>query len=312
MAVQEFMMFTASTPDADALAAAWSRVTGYEVVEAGGTAAELRGLWGAAPGSHPRNVVLAAPGAARGMLRLVETDVPVADELPASRLGPFGFEFFSRDVDEFHARLVADGTFQALAPPHDYDMSAIGSGIGRSFAARGPGGIWMLLTTMKSVPPPRPLPAVAQLVGPVVNMPMAARDRDRAILFWRDLLGVPVRFDGTMADPVVNSVISLPPDRAFHCTVFSVGDGQLAEHHFHPEGSVAPDPRPPGRLRPGPAAYTCRVDDLDSVVAAARAQRRGVRGPAGVGCAPYRGRRVAAVAGPQGELVELVETPARA
>ena len=305
-------MFTASTPDAEALADTWARVTGCEVVEAGDTEAGLRELWGAEPGSHQRNVVLAAPGASRGMLRLVETDAPVADELPASRLGPFGFEFFSRDVDEIHARLVADGTFQALAPPHDYDMSAIGSGIGRSFAARGPGGVWMLLTTMKSVPPPRPLPGVAELVGPVVNMPMAARDRDRAVAFWRDLLGVPVRFDGTMADPVVNSVISLPPDRAFHCTVFSVGDGQLAEHHFHPDGAVAADIRPSGRLRPGPAAYTCQVDDLDAVVAVARAEGHGVRGPVELACAPYRGRRVAAVTGPQGELVELVGTPAAA
>lgn len=310
MAVQEFMMFTASTPDAEALASAWSRVTGYEVLEAGPTEAGLRDLWGVAPESHPRSAVLAAPGAARGMLRLVETDVPVADELPASRLGPFGFEFFSRDVDEIHGRLVADGTFEPLAAPHDYDMTAIGSGTGRSFAARGPGGVWMLLTTMQWVPPPRPLPTVDQLVGPVVNMPMAARDRDKAVAFWRDLLGVPVRFDGRMSDPVVNAVISLPPERSFHCTVFSVGDGQLAEHHFHPDGSVAADLRPQGRLRPGPAAYTCRVDDLDTLVAAARTQGLQVRGPIEISCAPYRGRRVAAAVGPQGELVELVETRA--
>jgi len=300
-------MFTATTPDAAALADAWSRVAGYEVVEAGQTEAGLRDLWAVPDGTHPLNVLLAAPGTSRGMLRLVETDAPVTDELPASRVGPFGLEFFSRDVDEFHDRLAADGTFQPLAPPRDYDMSAIGSGIGRSFAARGPGGVWMLLTTMRSVPPPRPLPTVAELVGPVVNMPVAASDRDQAMAFWHGLLGVPVRFDGKLADPEVNSVISLPPDRAFHCTVFSVGDGQMAEHHFHPDGSLAADVRPAHRLRPGPAAYTCRVDDLDAVVAAAHAQGREVRGPAAIACAPYQGRRVAAMTGPHGELVELVQ-----
>jgi catechol 2,3-dioxygenase-like lactoylglutathione lyase family enzyme len=307
MAVTEFLMFTATTPDAAALAESWRQVSDYQVVASDPSEAPLLDLWAVPPGSHESSVVLAAPGAHRGMLRLVETDVPVPEELPATRLGPFGFEFFSRDVDEVYDRLIADGTFRPLSAPRDYDMSAIGSGIGRSFAARGPGGVWMLLTTMKSVPPPRPLPTVPELVGPVINMPVAASDREQAVAFWNGLLGVPIRFDGELADPEVNSVILLPPDRAFYCTVFSVGDGRMAEHHFHPSGSLAPDARPSNRLRPGPAAYTLLVDDLDLVVAAASADDRVVRGPFRVNGAPYGGRRVAAIVGPHGELVELVD-----
>jgi hypothetical protein len=300
-------MYTATTAEAGRLAEAWAAVSEHERVGGGPVSAELRALWGVEAGAHPRATVLGAPASSRGYLRLVDSDVEVADELPARRVGPFGFELFSRDVDLVHQRLVRDGTFAALSAPTDYDMSVIGSGIGRSFAARGPGGIWILITTMISVPPPRPLPAVEQLVGPVVNMPIATLAREPAVRLYHEALGIPVRFDGRLADPVVNAVISLPADRAFHCTVFSIGDGQLVEHHVHPPGTLAPPVRPPGRLRPGPAGYAFTVDDLGGAVEAARVAGHEVRGPLPVPDAPYAGRRVACLDGPDGEAVELIE-----
>lgn len=306
MPVTEFTMYTATAPRARELAEAWSKVTEH-VARPVDVGPELRALWGTDEDAHRTCTVLSAPGAQRGLLRLVDTDLAPPDEPPARRTGPFGLEFFSRDVDEVHRRLVADGTFRTLHPPCDYDMSSIGSGVGRSFAAAGPGGVWVLVTTMLSVPPPRPVPRVEQLVGPVINMPVATHDRLPATRLYHELLGIPIRFDGLLADPAVNSIIDLDADRSFHCTVFSVGDGQMAEHHEHADGALSAPTTRSGRLRPGPAVYTLTVDgSLDEVVESLRVAGHQVRGPLAVPDHPYQGRRVACVDGANGELVELV------
>src|SRR2546426_3409811 len=260
MPVIEHIAYTATAHDIDRFAESWVRVSDYDVRESSKVPEALTELWGVEPSAHPRQILLACPGSEFGALRLVETDLPGDDALPDTRHGPYGFEFLSRDVDEVHRRMVEDGAFDVIAPPLEFDMGQMGGGAGRSIAARGPGGIWMLVTTTTSVPAPRPLPSTPHLAGPVMNLPITGGDRDAGLRLYGDLLGMPLRFDHTYADPGMNRILGLPEDRVMAWTIFSIGDGRLCDHHY-PEDFVPEPPLVhPGRLRPGAAGHTFVVD----------------------------------------------------
>jgi hypothetical protein len=300
-------MVSATSTDIDAFVAAWCTVSGYEVVADLPTCPELGKLWGVDAEAHPRSVVLRSPGTERGVLRLVETEEPAPGSGPARRVGPFGMEFFSAEAPEVWERMVAEGSFRPYTEPVDYDMSSIGSGKATSFAALGPSGVWVLITTMRWVPPPRPLPVVDQLVGPVINLPVATPPSPRPEAFYVEGLGMEVRFSGELADPTVNRIIGLEPDRRFFAKVFSLGDGQMAEHHFHDASRLEADPRRPGRLRAGPAVLTLAANGIGMVAERLAGLGFSVRGPLAVPDPPYRGRAVVVADGPSGETVELVE-----
>ncbi len=307
MPATELLMVTAAVPGCDRTARAWQGLSGYEQVAGYGVPPDLAALWGSSPWQHPRAVLLAAPGSTRGLLRVVEGNSPHPRRLPVTHPGPFAIEFFSRNADEVADRAAATCGITLSAPPSSYDLQAIGSGRCRSLALHAPGGLWMFITTMQWVPPPRALPVTAELVGPAVNMPIAAVRRGPAVAFWNDLLGLRIRFDGLVADPAVNKIMLAPDGWAFHDTVFSLGDGQMAEHHFYPAGRLGPPPASRG-LPSGAAAFTFRAERLDELVAAATDRGVPARGPVRLNEPPYDGARVAALAGPHGELVELVET----
>ena len=188
-----------------------------------------------------------------------------------------------------------------------YDLQAIGSGRCRSFGARGPGDVWVFFTTMLWVPPPRELPTTPHFVAPVTNMLIATVDRGPAVDLYGDLLGIDIRFDGSVRDADVNVIMGAPPDWEFHITVFFIADGQLCEHHVHPRSRLGADPTPNGVLRSGAAIETLLVSDLPAIVRAAAASGRPVRGPLRLDLPPYDGHLVACLDGPNGELVELVQ-----
>ena len=164
----------------------------------------------------------------------------------------------------------------------------------------------MLVTTTTSVPAPRPLPSTPHLAGPVMNLPITGGDRDAGLRLYGDLLGMPLRFDHTYADPGMNRILGLPEDRVMAWTIFSIGDGRLCDHHY-PEDFVPEPPLVhPGRLRPGAAGHTFVVDDLADAVSRVSSGGYVVRGPVRIDAAPYDGRSVAAFVGADDELVELV------
>jgi len=300
-------MVSATTTSLDALVDSWCEVSGYQVVADQPTSAELEKLWGVDAGAHGRSVVLRAPGSDHGLLRFVETDVAAPAGGPARRVGPFGMEFFSAEVRDVWARMRAEGSFEPYTEPVDYDMSAIGSGRATSFAARGPSGVWVLVTTMRWVPPPRPLPVVEQLVGPVINLPIATPPSKRPEACYVGGLGMAVRFSGELADETVNRIIGLEPDRRFFARVFSLGDGQMAEHHYHDAHLLHASPGQPGRLRSGPAVLTLWTNGVARVAERLVGLGFTVRGPLPVQEVPYQGRAVAVADGPSGETIELVE-----
>jgi catechol 2,3-dioxygenase-like lactoylglutathione lyase family enzyme len=216
-------------------------------------------------------------------------------------------EFFAHDASRVYKRFLGDEQFTPITEPVDYDLSSIGSGRVQSVGFSNPWGLTVFVSTMKWVPPPRQLPVTENFLGPAVNVPIVALDPDASMAFYKDLLGIPVRFDGSVQDPDVNRIMGAPPDLRFHITVFFIGDGQMAEHHFHDPRRVVEHGRPPDRLRTGTLGSTYGVTGLDSILARARASGYEPRGPIVSRLPPYGSARVACLTGPNGELVELVE-----
>lgn len=305
-------MVTGTVPDVPAAADAWCAATGYVELASHDVEPELAALWGVAAAAHGRSALLVAPGAERGIVRLVETDVaerpPVRDgRLPS---GPVGFEFFSRDVDEAYERMRAVGGFRLYAEPLGCDMRGTGAGTARSIRATAPGGFDVFVTTIDWVPPPRRLPATPHLVGPAWNLPVTVSDRAGVERFYMGVLGMPPRFDGLLDQDDVRRTNAHPAGWSFNMLVFGAGlDAQLVETQVHPADHVYLAEAVPGRLRRGTTGITLLVADLDAVTARLDAAGVPYRGPLRPVARPYSGRRALSVDGPAGELVELVETP---
>lgn len=308
MPATELLMVSATTPDLDSATHAWTAGTQYEIRAGGEVGSDLDVLWGVTPGAHPRAVVTAAPGASRGMVRLIAGGTA---ERPQHAIydirGPMAMEFFARDASAAHERFSRNRDFVPITEPVDYDLSSIGSGRVQSVGLSTNWGLTVFISTMKWVPPPRKLPVTPDFLGPAVNVPIVALDRDKSVAFYSGLLGIPVRFDGPVQDPDVNRIMGAPPDLEFHITVFFIADGQMAEHHFHDPARVVSDGRQPGRLRAGTVGSTYRVNGLDSIASNAKSIGYECRGPVRIAGAPYDSGRVVCITGPNGELVELVE-----
>jgi catechol 2,3-dioxygenase-like lactoylglutathione lyase family enzyme len=307
VAATALLMVTATVPDLDAILPAWTSATEYEVVQRHDVRSGLESLWGTDASAHRSAAVTRAPGTERGFVRLVDGG-PAAGDGPIYEIqGPMAIEFFARDASEVHSRFSRGTAFVPITEPVDYDLTSIGSGTVQSVGFRAAGGLTLFVSTMKWVPPPRQLPVSAQFLGPAVNVPIVALDRQRSNDFYTGLLGIPVRFDGPVQDADVNRIMGAPAELAYHITVFFIADGQMAEHHFHDPRRVAPPEPAAGRLRGGAAGSTFRVSGLDDLLGRARAAGYQTRGPAVLGVEPYGSSRVAALSGPNGELVELVE-----
>ena len=309
MPATELLMVSATTPDLDLTASAWTAGTKYEVRAQGEVGSDLALLWGVTTEAHPRAVVTAAPGASRGMVRFIAGGDANRPPRPIYEIrGPMAIEFFAHDASAVHERFSRDRDFSPITEPIDYDLSSIGSGRVQSVGLSTNWGLTVFISTMKWVPPPRALPVTPDFLGPAVNVPIVALDRDKCVAFYSGVLGIPVRFDGPVHDADVNRIMGAPPDLAFHITVFFIADGQMAEHHFHDPGRVVRDGREAGRLRAGTVGSTYRVSGLDEIASKARSIGYECRGPAHIAGAPYKSARVACITGPNGELVELVES----
>ena len=99
-----------------------------------------------------------------------------AYEHPA-HLGLARLGFTTRDLDARHAQL-RDGGADCFGPPHDVELD--GTTVARAFVAADPDGVLLEFTGG----------AVDELAFVVVH----CSDLDRAIAFYRDVVGLPVRY----------------------------------------------------------------------------------------------------------------------
>ena len=313
IAFMGLLMGTATVPDIEQAADEWCAVTRYQRTQTGVQDLETAHgeLWGIDLKAHPTAIVLRAPEATGGFLRLVTTDI--ADYEPDVKGGrapggPFAYEFMARDVDETTSLVRTSRGFRVIGGPLDFDNGPAGGGFARAARVVAPGGFTCLFNTIQRVPPPRKVPVTDLLLSAIWNAPVTAADRTAVERFYGDFLGMPVLLDGVLGSDNITATNQFPSGWAFHMLVYGAGAPmQMIEIEIHPASHVYWPIQPARRLLRGNAITTLLVESLDPIISRAAARGFRLRGPVRPQGFPYAGRRVAAVDGPNREMFEFLE-----
>ena len=138
--------------------------------------------------SGGRYVSVAAHGADRGMIRLLEGAEGAAVE--DLREGWASVELVVRDVDGLADRLAASPDFRMRTPPVTFDLTEQGSNVHRAMLAWGPGGLLMAFTMALTQPRGRRFAQADAEVGPIFSVGLRTADLDRTSDLYRRALGL--------------------------------------------------------------------------------------------------------------------------
>jgi catechol 2,3-dioxygenase-like lactoylglutathione lyase family enzyme len=291
-------MTTASTPDLDAFEHCYRATLGYRTVETGTVGKELARSWGAPAAAGSRYCVMSPAGDDDVYVRAVE--VPeVAGYRP---LTTFGWNAFEIIVDDVHAlaERIASSPFELLAGPHPLKfMPSI-----VAMQVVGPAQECLYFTMESGDRGASILHRPSGFVGRTFIVVAGGPDF-HAMLRWYvgtfQLQERPVRQSKVA---VIQRAQGLDSEHIILLSAIGLRNhGNLLELDGYPIGPgliAGPRPRPPGHLPPGNAIVSFEVADLAPYEKLAIAPPQ-VRPEAG-----YGGRRACTVAGPAGELVELI------
>ena len=137
------------------------------------------------------------------------------------------------------------------------------------------------------------LPRARSPVDRIFICVLAAPDRETAVGWYRDRLGLERGADFTIPYTMINQAFDLPPETKTTLTMVSAGRMPIVEVDDYPESTTA-RPLLDGHLPPGNALVTLAVRDFDACDVEWIAQ------PARHDGAPYDGRRAGATRGPGG------------
>lgn len=300
---------TVAAPDPERVARAYIATLGFEERGRAILTAAHAELWGvAAFPDGAQAILLSAPGATRGWLRIVPG--PRANTHGWGARGWIASESITSDVDALYER-VRESAFVPTGAPTIFDLTHLRSVLARSVTTRGPAGEGMFFTQVLQQPDGRVLQSGGALVGPFFNCVLSTNNLQAAARLYRDVLEMQPLVEGVLQDAGVNALLGFPPDTAFpFCTVRGCGDGNV-EIHEYPPGITEPRADPTDRLPGGTAIYTLATQRYEETRhALARAGFTILGEAAGLHGFPYLGRRALTLRGPMGERLEIVETGA--
>lgn len=244
-----------------------------------------------------RSVVLQPPSGAPIYLRLIEQATP-AGYSPGTHYGWSALELTVASADKVHARLVAAG-MPIIAPPKPlsftdklYPMQA-----------RGPGGEALYLNEVRGDLPSSDLPIAKCWVDHLFIAVMGCRDHDHTLAFYNALLHCTTGGTWVIEYGVINAAFKLPTTTQHKLSTVADGRTVLFEIDQYPAAATS-RPTNPSILAPG-------VCSIGLCVAAPPRDADWLSVPETRSDAPYFGRTVGVVRGPDDELTELLwATPA--
>ncbi len=284
-----------TVPDLPLALAAYRDTLGLRLVEQGTLDASLAASWGCTANAGARYATLQPQSGATCWMRLVEQS-PHPDFKPTRSYGWAAFECTVQDVWGWPDRLPSDH-FEIVGPPKEI------TGIEPAFIPMqvlGPGREMVYLNEVLRDMPDSDLPRAASPVDRIFICVLATPDRDQAVAWYADTLGLDRGADFTIPYSMINNAFGLAPDTLTTLTMVSAGRMPVVEVDDYPDATIK-RPRHDAHLPPGNALVTLAVDSLDACDAEWIAQ------PAERAGALYEGRRAATTVGPAGELLELVE-----
>lgn len=255
------------------------------------TEAEAR-AWQAPAIAGARSVVLQAPSGAGVYLRLIE-QAALNGYQPGTHTGWAALELTVESADRLHERLVAAkvpiiGAPKALAFTDKlYPMQAL-----------GPGGEALYLNEIRGNLPNSDLPMSRCWVDELFITIVGARDREATLNFYNDLLGTTTGGTWDIEYGVINRGFGLPETTKHMLSTCSDKRVVLFEVDQYPTMATS-KPKKKGGLPPGVAMVGVSVATPPPDVAWLSPPEKRLE-------APYFGKTVGVLTGPDAEIVELV------
>lgn len=280
---------TLTTPDLDLALGDYRDRLGLALVEHGRVTADRAASWGCPANAGDRYAVLTPVSGAPCFLRLVEQPAP-ADFKPTRTYGWAAFEITVQDVYGWPAKLDGSG-FEIVGPPRE--IEGLPYFVAMQMLGRGREMIY--LNEVRQNTPSSDLPKAASPVDHIFIVILACADRENALDWYRDRIGLDIGGSYTIDYTMINKAFGLPDGTESTITMVQKGRLPIIEVDGYPAAATA-RPGDPQRLPPGNSMVTLAIDSLD------RPGLNFIAPPMLVD-----GRRTATVFGPAGERLELVE-----
>jgi catechol 2,3-dioxygenase-like lactoylglutathione lyase family enzyme len=284
-----------TVPDLGRGIAAYRDVLGLELVEEGRLPGELAASWGCPASADAPYAALRPASGAPCWFRLVEQPSH-SDFRPTTTYGWAAFETTVEDVWHWPEALPSE-LFTIVGPPRKLENVAPAF---IPMQALGPGGEMVYLNQVFADMADTDLPRAQAPVDRIFITVLAAPDRQAAIAWYVEALGLERGVDYTLPYSMINKAFALPPETLTTITMVKHARMPIIEVDDYP-AAATPRARHEGMLPPGNALVTLAVRDLDACKADWLSPPRAVDG------ALYHGRRAATAIGAAGELIECVE-----
>jgi catechol 2,3-dioxygenase-like lactoylglutathione lyase family enzyme len=287
---------TLVTPDPDAAAAIYGRWMDYTVVEQGEITPDLAASWDA-PGAAGRRFTVCRPASGRDVyLRFIQGQAP-PDYRPLTTYGWAAIEICVQDVQAVAARL-AESPFEIIGPPAPLDgMPNI-----VAMQVQGPDREIVFLTQILSPTfPDFDLPQAESLIDRLFILVLACSDLEGAKAWLAAALKLGAGPTIELAYGVLSDAFALPPEHKHQIATLNHGRDVFLEVDQYP-ASAGPRLTGSGDLPPGVAVATFVHPDFDAL------QGPWVTAPHSPPGAIYGGARAATMKGPDGVLIEVVES----
>ena len=177
--------------DFEASGPAWEKVTGISGVKF-------------------RRITLQREGVDTGKIVLLKFLSPQSRPCPLDRKpydqGLYDFGFESADIDKTYALLIQKGyTFDSTVQP----VIVKGNTVAREASIQAPEGVHVMLVQVFYKP------SASQKEGELITSEMehvviVAKDRDKSVRFYRDILGLKVIFDNVLEGEQLDQIVRLP------------------------------------------------------------------------------------------------------
>ena len=227
-------------------------------------------------------------------LRLVEQpDHP--DFKPTTTYGWAAFELTVQNVFGWPDRLQGSG-FDIAGPPKELE----GMPFFVPMQVLGRGREMVYLNEVRDDMPSCDLPRAASLTDRIFICILATPDLAAAVHWYGEKLGLDVADTHNLAYSMINKAFGLADDFRTDLTMVQKGRMTILEVDDYPPQATERR-RHSGMLPPGNALVTLAVEHLDQL------EVEWIAPPTVCDSQPYGGKMAGTVAGPAGELLELVE-----
>lgn len=263
----------------------------YETIHRGRISGELASIWGSPNTAGTAYLLMRPESGAPVYIRAVQARGEPFDA-PKRPLGWGAIEILVQSPDQLEKKL-AESPFQVIGSPRSLSShESI-----RSMQAIGPGRELIYFTQIPAdCEDFNLLPATTE-VDRIFVVSVGVRDLEAARKQYRKLLGMDATPPVRMRISSLSKAYGLAPETLHEVSVFVLPEACLIELNQYPPQATSWN-LSPGTIPPGLAAVTFTTETLGNF--SSRAIRLSEK--------PYEGRRIAVFRGPEGEIIELVES----